>query len=113
MTTSYNLLAQAIQKSSPTTAPLFPGINIGSPHASGGPVSGNTAYLVGEKGPEMFVPNGGGTIIPNSELNSGGGMTININNPSVRNDSDITAITNSIMSTLARQQELARYKAYK
>ena len=27
------------------------------PMASGGPVSGGSPYLVGEKGPELFVPN--------------------------------------------------------
>ena len=32
--------------------------------ASGGPVSGNSTYMVGEKGPELFVPSSSGTIIP-------------------------------------------------
>jgi hypothetical protein len=35
----------------------------GSPgRATGGPVSGGRAYLVGERGPELFVPSGGGRI---------------------------------------------------
>lgn len=46
--------------------------------ASGGPVSGGGTYLVGEKGPEIFTPSGGGTIIPNSALGGGGGATINL-----------------------------------
>ena len=33
--------------------------------ASGGPVRANTAYVVGEDGPEVFVSNTSGTIIPN------------------------------------------------
>lgn len=33
--------------------------------AGGGPVSAGTGYVVGENGPEYFVPNTGGTIIPN------------------------------------------------
>lgn len=33
--------------------------------AKGGPVSARTPYLVGEEGPEMFVPNGSGSIIDN------------------------------------------------
>lgn len=37
--------------------------------ALGGPVSGATPYLVGEKGPEIFVPRNSGTIIPNNRLN--------------------------------------------
>lgn len=36
--------------------------------ASGGPVSANTPYLVGEKGPELFQPNTNGSIIPNRDL---------------------------------------------
>jgi len=42
--------------------------------ASGGPVAGNTPYIVGEVGPELFVPNSSGTIIPNHQL--GGSQTI-------------------------------------
>lgn len=33
--------------------------------ATGGPVSSGTPYVVGEEGPELFVPNASGTIIPN------------------------------------------------
>jgi len=47
--------------------------------ASGGYVSGNTPYLVGEQGPEIFMPTNSGNIIPNNELSGGGGQTININ----------------------------------
>ena len=36
--------------------------------AKGGPVDGNTPYMVGEKGPELFVPQGAGNIIPNNKL---------------------------------------------
>jgi len=33
--------------------------------ATGGPVSGNSPYIVGENGPEVFVPGSNGTILPN------------------------------------------------
>jgi hypothetical protein len=33
--------------------------------AAGGPVSANQPYIVGEQGPEWFVPANGGTILPN------------------------------------------------
>lgn len=36
--------------------------------ASGGPVSARTPYIVGERGPELFVPNSFGAIKPNSSL---------------------------------------------
>lgn len=38
--------------------------------ANGGPVANNKPYMVGEKGPELFVPNSAGNIIPNNQLNS-------------------------------------------
>lgn len=44
--------------------------------AKGGPVSANDVYLVGEKGPELFVSDSSGTIVPNHNLASpsmGGG----------------------------------------
>jgi tape measure domain-containing protein len=41
--------------------------------AAGGPVAGGTPYIVGEKGPELFVPGRGGTIVPNHAM--GGGTT--------------------------------------
>jgi hypothetical protein len=46
--------------------------------ALGGPVTGGQSYMVGEHGPELFTPMGGGTITPNSRLNSGG-VTIVMN----------------------------------
>lgn len=47
----------------------------------GGPVTGNTPYMVGERGPELFVPSGNGTIIPNQNVRDGGssgGSSFNI-----------------------------------
>lgn len=41
--------------------------------ASGGPVVGGQPYMVGERGPEMFVPGMSGSIVPNESL---GGMNI-------------------------------------
>lgn len=43
--------------------------------AYGGVVAGNYAYPVGERGPELFVPQTSGRIVPNSQL-GGGGMEI-------------------------------------
>lgn len=50
--------------------------------ASGGPVEAGKAYLVGEKGPEPFIPKVSGTIMPNSSLSSlmgSGGNTVQVN----------------------------------
>ena len=47
--------------------------------AYGGSVTGNQPYMVGERGPELFVPGGNGTIIPNGNMRgSGGGSSFNI-----------------------------------
>lgn len=73
--------------------------------ADGGPVDRNRAYLVGERGPELFVPQGGGTIVPTREtaqmlpaLAGAGGthITINVSTPNPgafrRSESQITAL---------------------
>jgi len=36
--------------------------------ANGGPVSGRSPYIVGERGPELFVPSVSGNIVPNNQL---------------------------------------------
>lgn len=45
--------------------------------ATGGPVNASTPYVVGESGPELFVPSQAGRIVPNHEMGSGraGGNT--------------------------------------
>jgi len=42
--------------------------NFLSPRANGGPVSANTPYIVGERGPELFVPFQQGNITSNEDL---------------------------------------------
>lgn len=41
-----------------------------APAAEGGYRDGSKPYLVGEKGPEVFVPSSSGTIVPNNKLGS-------------------------------------------
>ncbi|MGX7894409.1 phage tail tape measure protein [Tsuneonella sp. HG222] len=48
------------------------------PRAMGGPVNSGTPYMVGEVGPELFVPGRSGTIVPNNALAGAGGPTINL-----------------------------------
>lgn len=45
--------------------------NFDNRRAGGGPVMAGVSYLVGERGPETFVPSSSGTVIPD-----GGGLTI-------------------------------------
>ena len=51
-------------------------VNVNVPRrAAGGPVTGGRPFLVGEKGPELFVPGSNGNIIPNG---ASGGNTYQI-----------------------------------
>ncbi len=77
--------------------------------AAGGPVSANTMYLVGEKGPELFMPKSAGNIIPNGSLDMA--------SPSARRaavdgagsgatSADIAALGDRFAAELARQARL-------
>ena len=61
------------------SAPTIPTIQSGALQmgtlASGGPAMAGRPYLVGEKGPEIMVPNRSGTVIPNHAM--GGGVVVN------------------------------------
>ena len=52
---------------------IFGGIAGLGKRAAGGPVSARRPYIVGEIGPELFVPEGAGTIIPNDQIAFTGG----------------------------------------
>ena len=57
---------------------IFGGLPSLLPRANGGPVKKGGNFLVGEKGPELFVPKSSGTIIPNNKL-GGGSTNISVN----------------------------------
>lgn len=54
--------------------------DLGGYLAEGGLASANTPYVVGERGPELFVPRSSGTVIPNHALAGAGGTTMVTNN---------------------------------
>lgn len=54
--------------------------------AMGGPVSAGAAYIVGEHGQEVFVPNQSGQIVPNNRL---GGAYVHVDKMEVRNTTDV------------------------
>ena len=62
---------------SSVAASLFSAL-FGGARADGGPVSAGRAYLVGERGPEMFVPRGSGQIVPNAVNARRGGGAVNM-----------------------------------
>jgi len=47
--------------------------------AGGGAVNKDQAYMVGEKGAEMFVPSGSGKIVPNHQLKGNQPVNVNFN----------------------------------
>ena len=55
-----------------TSSKAQPGVG-GGFRAAGGPVSSGMPYIVGERGPELFVPSSSGRIAANG---SGGGMVL-------------------------------------
>lgn len=50
-----------------------------SGRAEGGPVTGGSSFMVGERGPEIFTPQGNGTITPNNQIGASGPVTVNFN----------------------------------
>jgi hypothetical protein len=46
--------------------------------ASGGSVSGGSPYIVGEKGPELFVPGSSGNIVPNNAMGGSTNVVVNV-----------------------------------
>lgn len=73
--------------------------------ADGGDPPVGKASLVGERGPELFVPKSAGTIIPNHSLASmmGGGQTINYNGPFIQSMNAID--TQSGIQFLSRNKQ--------
>lgn len=72
--------------------------------ADGGSPPVGVPSIVGERGPEIFVPKTAGTIIPNNMLGGmGGGQTINYNGPYIANMSAID--TQSGAQFLARNKQ--------
>ena len=57
---------------------VIPGLAVGA-RANGGSVSSGSPYMVGERGPELFVPGRSGAIVPNDELGGGGQTNVVVN----------------------------------
>ena len=78
--------------------------------AKGGKVSGGTSYLVGEKGPELFMPGRSGSIIPNNAM-GGANVTVNVDasGSNVEGNADQANQLGKAIG-LAVQQELIKQK---
>lgn len=83
------------------------GTSVGNPtdvfRAGGGPVSAGSPYIIGEAGPELFVPQTNGYVVPNEEL-SGYGTTINVNLGNVYGESYLRDYVISAVTGAIRQE---------
>lgn len=76
--------------------------------AAGGPVAGGTPYMVGENGPELFIPGASGTIVPNGAGGPGGGsggatyVTVNVAGQVIGD----MALADKIHDVLLRKQQV-------
>lgn len=76
---------------------------ISGTRAGGWPVSAWSAYIVGERWPELFTSNTSGQIIPNG----GGQVVVNFNGSvSMRSDEDIKKLAKAISDEQARQNQI-------
>lgn len=77
--------------------------------ATGGPVAAGRAYLVGERGPELFVPTAAGRVEPNG--GSGGRMvniTVNVAAPREAGPGVMQQTGNQVARAVARALDRAR-----
>lgn len=64
----------------PLADAIFGPLQVAGTRAMGGSVTAGKPYLVGEKGPELFVPSSSGGIVPNNQVaGDGGGGTVIVN----------------------------------
>ena len=80
------------------------------PRALGGAVGAGRPYMVGERGPELFVPGAQGNIVPNNAMGSAN-VTVNVDasGSSVEGDSDQAAQLGKMLGA-AVQAELVKQK---
>lgn len=82
-------------------APNMPG------NAEGGTVEAGVPTMVGERGPEMFIPQEAGRIMPTSQSGGGASININLGGVSVRNDNDMRTLSEMIASATRRELRAA------
>ena len=81
------------------------------PRAKGGSVSGGTPYLVGERGPELFMPGRSGGIAPAGSFGGGTNVVVNVDatGSNVQGD-DQSSKQLGVMLAAAVQKELIKQK---
>lgn len=89
------------------------GPNYGIPQrAAGGPVSAGSPYIVGERGPELFMPRTSGSIYPNDAMGMGGAnivVNVDASGSSVQGNQPDAAALGRVVGA-AVQAELIKQK---
>jgi len=94
----------------PGASAITLGSGFGGFYAQGGETDPHKPYVVGEQGPELFIPKTSGTVIPNKQIkNLGSDKTIVTAPPPqvhvhITNVSDPKEVTNAIGSSEGAQQ---------
>lgn len=70
------------------------------PRAMGGPVSSGSPYIVGERGPELFVPGRSGTIVPNDQM---GGSKVEVGSINISVENTGEALSAQAQKQIANQ----------
>lgn len=88
-----------------------PGLNLLPQRAMGGSVSGGQPYLVGERGPELFMPGRSGGIAPTGSFGGGVNVVVNVDasGTSVQGDQSQGAALGRVVAA-AVQAELIKQK---
>lgn len=76
--------------------------------ATGGPVTSGSPYIVGEKGPELFVPSTNGNVVSNDQLKTGGSFTYNFTiNAASGNTQDLVAEIKSALIQIETNRKVS------
>jgi hypothetical protein len=90
---------------------IFPKAGFLKGLSGGGTAHGGSPYIVGEKGPELFIPGRTGTVVPNSAISSGDNIVVNVDagGSSAEGDSDRASQLGAALGA-AIQAELIKQK---
>lgn len=71
--------------------------------AMGGPVAAGSPYMVGERGPELFVPSSAGTVLPSGSGGTVLNLSVHVTQPLGTPDAIARVVGDAVMSRLKSQ----------
>jgi hypothetical protein len=95
--TMNDMLSEYARAGVPVSGGLIPGAGH---RAAGGPVASGSAYWVGERGPELFVPKTSGSIVP---AGAAGGVTVNVYGSVLSTQRELATLVEDAMMRTYRQ----------